>query len=383
MAEIKNLKKAAKRILKAIKSKENIILYGDADLDGAASVIILKETIQSLGGKISAVYFPDREKEGYGITEAGLNYLKNFSPALLITLDIGISSFKEAILAKKMGFELIIVDHHEILDKVPEAEIVVDPKQKNDKYPFKSFAAAGIAFKLSEALLKDKTTDNLKKNFLELVALATIADMMPQESENKIFISEGLQSLKKTWRPGIKVFFETKEFENFPEVSQKVYKIISVLNVRDVKYRMPACFRVLTVSSLPEAKKIVKTLLAKNEKRKEKIKATTQDVEKMMSEEGEEAIVFEGGSKFDLSLLSAVASIICHQYKKPTFLFKKMAKESQGTVRTPSDTNSVVLMQKCKKLLLTYGGHPHASGFRIKNENLEKFKKCLIRNFKP
>ncbi|MBZ9578376.1 DHH family phosphoesterase, partial [Patescibacteria group bacterium] len=184
--EIKNLKKAAKRILKAIKNKEKIILYGDADLDGTTSVIVLKEAIKTLGGKIETIYFPDREKEGYGISKEALYYLKERAPALLIALDCGISNFKEILLAKKFGFEVIVIDHHEILDKLPDAEIVVDPKQKGDKSPLKYLATVGITYKLSELLFSNKMDDQIKKNFLELVALGTIADVMPRKDENKI-----------------------------------------------------------------------------------------------------------------------------------------------------------------------------------------------------
>ena len=135
--EIKNLKRAAGRIKRAIKNKEKIILYGDADLDGAASVIILKESIKNLGGKVARVYFPDREKEGYGLNQKALNLLKKEAPALLILLDCGISNFKEIKLAKKLSLKVIIIDHHEVLEKLPEAEIIIDPKQPGDKYSFK------------------------------------------------------------------------------------------------------------------------------------------------------------------------------------------------------------------------------------------------------
>ena len=178
MPKIKNLQKAASRILKAVRNKEKFIIYGDADLDGVASVIILKESIRNLGGDIVAIYFPDRETEGYGITEKGLDFLKEFSPALFITLDLGIGNFEEVKLAKKLGFEVIIIDHHQVIGKIPQAAVVVDPKRKDDSYPFKGLATAGIAFKLSEVLLKEKLTKKLRENLLELVALATIADIM-------------------------------------------------------------------------------------------------------------------------------------------------------------------------------------------------------------
>jgi single-stranded-DNA-specific exonuclease len=379
MAEIKNLKKAAERILQAIKKKEKIILYGDADLDGVSSVIILEETIKNLGGKVSALYFPDREIEGYGISKTGLDFFKKEAPALLIAVDCGIGNFREVKLAKKLGFEVIIIDHHEVLDVLPEADIIVDPKQKGDKYPFKNLASAGIIFKLSETLLKKRMTSNLRRTFLELVALGTIADMMPRQSENKIFIEEGLHSLENSWRPGIKVFLETDPFKSYQNLNQKVSKIISILNIRDVKMRLPASFRLLTTSSFEEAKKIIGELLEKSKIRKEIIEKMTEEIEKRITKKTE-PIIFEGDSTFELTLISSVASIICQKYQKPTFLYKKMVDESQGTVRVPTGINSVALMKKCSKYPLTFGGHPQASGFRIKNEDLEKFKKCLIKN---
>ncbi len=380
--EIKNLKKVAQRILKAAKGKEKIILYGDADLDGTAAVIILTDTIKNLGGKITTIYFPDRELEGYGITEKGLNYLKKLGgKALLIALDCGIGNFKEVVMAKKLGFEVIIIDHHQILDKLPEASIIVDPKQKGDKYPFKGLATVGIVFKLSELLLKNIMTDLMRKNFLELVALATIADMMPREEENKIFIEEGLESLESTFRPGIKAFFEMEDFEGFEDFNRRISKIISILNVRDVENNLPASFRLLTSSSLEESKVLVEKLLEKSKLRKEKIKEITERIEEKISREAE-PIIFMGSPNWEFTLISSAASIICQRYQKPTFIFKKLEEESIGTVRTPSGVNSVSLMKKCKKYPLTYGGHPLASGFRIKNENLEKFKECLIKQLK-
>ena len=248
---IKNLKKAAERILKAIEDSERIILYGDGDLDGVTSVIILKETIKTLGGKISSVYFPDREIEGYGVTKKALDFLKKFSPALFIAMDCGIGNFKEIKEAKKMGFSVIVVDHHKVLDKLPEADIVVDPKQKGDKYLFKELAAVGIVFKLSELLLKEKMTESLRKNFLELVALATVADMMPKVDENKIFIEEGLGYLENSWRPGIKALIEADFLKDY-NLHEKVSKVISMLNIRDVENRLPTSFFILTNSSPQE-----------------------------------------------------------------------------------------------------------------------------------
>jgi single-stranded-DNA-specific exonuclease len=379
--QIKNFKKAAKRIQKAIRHRERIILYGDADLDGVASVIILEETIEKIGGKISAVYFPYREKEGYGLNKRALGFLKKYSPALLITVDCGISNFAEVKLAKKMGFEVIIIDHHEILNKLPDASIIVDPKQKGDKYPFKKLANAGIIFKLTHELLKHKFPDSLKENFLSLVALATIFDMMPQEEDNEIFIRQGLKYLKKTARPGLKAFIESsfiKKYKSSREISQK---IISVLNSFESKNHLNKTYLLLTSQSISEAKKIAKDLIGENQQKRAEIEKITQEVKNRLAKKTKDLIIFEGNHSWPVSLVGSVASKICNFYQKPTFIFKKNERENRGAVRVSKGQNGVVAMKKCSYLLESYGGHPLAAGFNIKNKNLEKFKRCLIKYF--
>lgn len=378
--EIKNLKKAADRIIAAVKNKEKIILYGDADLDGVSSVIILKESIKNLGGDVVSVYFPDRENEGYGLNESALGFLKDFSPAVLLVLDCGISNFKEVKQAKRMGFEVVIIDHHEVLGKMPEAEIIVDPKQKGDKYPFKTLAAAGIVFKLSQVLLKDKFSDSLRKNFLEMATLATIADMMPETEENKIMIDEGIPLLKETFRPGLKAFFETDEVQNADSLRIAAQRIISVLNIVEPKDHLNATYLILTGGSANEAGVLINELSEKRGKKQKEVREITEQIEGWLSRKEKETIVFEGSYSWPLALLGSVASRICNKYQKPTLLFKKKEKESRGAVRVPAGQNGVEMMKKCSKYLTSYGGHPQAAGFYVKNENLEKFKQCLMEN---
>jgi len=371
--EIKNLEKAAQRILEAIKKRERILIYGDSDLDGVCSVIILKETIKNLGGKIDAVYFPEREVEGYGISEKGLISLKKFSPALFISLDCGISNFKEIEIAKNYGFFVIVIDHHQVLDELPKADIIVDPKQRDDQYPFKDLATVGIVFKLAEKMLGEKMTSPLRKNFLELVALATLADMMPQVGENKVLTEEGLVYLKNSWRPAFQVF--SKIFE----LPKEITKVISILNVRDVENNLPASYRILTESDFRKVEELVEKLIKKSKERKKEVEKILNFIEEKIKRE--DKIIFEGSKEWNFSVISIVASQLCQKYQKPTFIYKIFENESQGTVRVPPGIDSVEWMKKCKELLISFGGHPSASGFRIKNENLEKFKECLIKNY--
>jgi len=375
--EIKNLKLAAGRILRAIKNKEKIIIYGDADLDGVTSVIILKETIKNLGGRVESVHFSNRETEGYGVSEKGLKSLREFSPALLISVDCGIGNFKEMDLAKEWGFSTIIIDHHQVLDKLPRADIIIDPKQEGDQYPFKELAAVGITFLLSKVILGEKMSEAMRRNFLELVAIATIADMMPQDGDNKIFIEEGLESIESSFRPGLRAFFEIDFFKS-DKLKESISKIISILNVRDLDKGLPLSFRILTSLTLDEAKEMIERLIRKNEDRKENIEKIIQEVKKRISG-SEEPIIFEGDEEWDSILISSAASRLSREYQKPIFLFKKLKKESLGTVRTPSRIDAVLLMKKCRVYPMIFGGHARAAGFRIKNDNLEKFKKCLIK----
>ncbi|KPJ55284.1 hypothetical protein AMJ47_00180 [Parcubacteria bacterium DG_72] len=373
MAKIKNLDKAAKRILKAIKHKEPIIIYGDSDMDGVCSVIILKEAIVSAGAENYTVYFPDREIEGYGINKKALSSLT--SPALLVVLDCGIGNVKEVDLANKMGFEVLIIDHHEPLNEYPKASIIVDPKQEGDKYPFKEFASVGLVFKLAEQILK--ISEPLRKSFLELVAMATIADMMPRKEDNEQMILEGMTYLKDSWRPGIQALFSLYDFENF-SLMEKIIKVNSSLNIRDIKDDLPVAYRILTESDIKKAEKMAEELLDKGVEKKRMIQEIVKETEQRILMKNEN-IVFEGDESWDLILLGVAAAVVSKNFKKPVFLYRKYDKNSQGSVRAPDGFNTVEAMKSCSKLLSTYGGHPKASGFKVSNKNLEKFKKCLIK----
>jgi len=378
--KIKNLDRAAERIRTAVKNNERIILYGDSDLDGIASVVILEEAIKNLGGNITCAFFPDRENDGYGINVNALELLKDKAPALFITLDLGIGNLKEIDYANKIGFEVLIVDHHETLFGVPNALIIVDPKQKDDHYPFKGLANIGITFNLCQELLGDKISKNLKDSFLELAALATIADMVPQTDQNAEIIEEGLRSLKNTFRPALRAFLdifgEGNVFESF------LPKIISALNAAESVNYQNESYSLLTCPSLAKCKEMAQGLLNKNQYKQQQVKNIIQEIERRISQNPASPIIFEGDPAWRLTLAGPVASIICQKYEKPVFIFKKLSAESCGSVRNPKNTNSVEAMKTCADFLITYGGHAQASGFRLKNENLDKFKTCLANYFK-
>ncbi len=379
-SKIKNIVEAAERIQEAVKNNERIIIYGDSDLDGIASAVILEEAIKNLGGKIDVVLFPDRENDGYGINQKALDFLQDKAPALFIALDLGIGNIKEIAMANAMGFTVIVIDHHEILQGIPDAKIVVDPKQKDDISECTHLANAGLTFKLAEEILGKNLSSQLKNSFLELAALATISDMVPQVKDNKVFIEEGLRSLKNTFRPGLRAFLDL--LGEGEVLSGGFYKVISALNAGESRDFKNESYVLLTSSSYEECMELVQMLIAKTQYKQQKIKEITEEVERRTSQRPSSPIVFEGDPAWRLMLAGPVASIIYSKYDKPTFIYKKGDSESCGSVRSPKDTNSVDAMKSCANLLITYGGHAQASGFRLKNENLEKFKQCLVDYFK-
>jgi single-stranded-DNA-specific exonuclease len=395
MQKIKNIEKASDRIKKAVKNKERIILYGDSDLDGISSVVILEEAIKSLGGHVDCAFFPDRENDGYGINLKALEMLKDKTPALFITLDLGIGNIKEVDIANEMGFEVIIVDHHEPLAGKPKALIIVDPKQADDIYPFKGLANVGIAYNLCIELLGKNISQGLKNSFLELAALGTISDMVPQIEQNQEIIEQGLRSLKNTFRPALRAFLDIlgngevfSPYGRSPEGREgsALPKIISALNAAESVNFCNESYTLLCCSeNCPtggKCKDMAQKLLDKNQYKQIQVKNITQEIERRISQKHDEPIIFEGDPSWKLTLAGSVASTICSKYEKPAFIFKKMDKESCGSVRNPKGTNSVDAMKECDAFLLTYGGHALASGFRIKNEHLDKFKDCLSEFFK-
>jgi single-stranded-DNA-specific exonuclease len=376
--EIKNLKKTANCLLKAILNKEKIILYADSDLDGIASAVILKEAIEELGGKSLFFYFPDRQKEGYGLNKKALKYLAKFQPALFLALDLGIGNFEEVEFAKKLGFKVIIIDHHEVLPPLPKA-IIVNPKQKTDTYPFKNLTTTGIVYKLTKILFSQAQKNWQPEKFLELVALATIFDRMPLIEENEKLVEEGILALNYTKRVGLKVLMKLTKFKS-GEIEEIRQKIILPLNSGGLKDHLNETFLFLIENSEKKAENLAKILIKRHRKNKEEIRKISKKVESQISD-FKNPIIFEGGSFLPIIFLGPVATRICQKYKKPTFIFSKEKKEATGACRMPLDINGIEAMKNCSQYLKNFGGHPPAAGFRIKNENLEKFKKCLIEYF--
>jgi len=366
---MKNLTETANRIKKAAESDEGIILFGDADLDGVTSTIMLKKAVAFLEGR-TTIYFSDREKWGYGLSKKAMEEIKKEKGRLLITLDCGISNFEGVELAKKYGFEVIIIDHHTELGKLPQADLVLDPNQKKDNYPFKKMANAGVVYKLVQEILGERF-EKEKEVFLELAVLGTLADMVPKKEDNKKILDEGMPLLKEPSIPSLRKLREKKG-----ELSEEA---ISLLNITSPVGKVNRAFLFLEAKEEAEAEKILDSLEEERRKRREKLLREEEAIEACIDKE--ELIVFKEG-KFPPHLAGALASRVIRKAKKPVFLYSIEGDLAKGSVRSVSGYNAIEAMEYCSKYLETFGGHPEAAGFTLKKENLEEFKNCLISHLK-
>ncbi len=379
--EIKNLKKLAVRIKKAIERKEKIILYADSDLDGTIAVIIAKEAILNLGGQAPLIYFSDRKSEEHGLNEQGFRFLKSRAPGLLLCLDCGIADFNEVEQAKKLGFEVLILDHHEPQEKLPKASIIVDPKtgKKNDYYYH--LAAAALSLKLAEILLGKKMTGYLKEDMAGLTALASVSDMVPETEVNKAIIEGGLPFLETTSRSAIRKAFNSSVVQGCLSTRQIVAKIIKIINITDKEGDLSELYLFLISTSEEETEMRFKNFLKKGSERQVQIERLTDEFKKKNWAEKRE-IIFDGSEDLPYRFIGAVASRLTTFFLKPVFLYDKGKDENRGGFRMPDkEKDGVKALSSCKKYLRSFGGHAAAGGFIFKDKDKKKIEQCLIKYF--
>ena len=400
---LKDMEKAVERILKAIESKEKIVIYGDYDTDGVCSTAILYLTLKELGAEKIDVYIPDRDKERHGLNENSIRLLKKANTDLIITVDCGSDNIKEVDLARDLNIDVIITDHHEVKDKLPYAIAVVNPKRKDDKYPFKELAGAGVAFKLVQAISETVYNSNPKdgeklKNFqkwlLDLVAIATVTDVMPIIGENRTLVKYGLGVLAQTRWVGLKELMKVAGIN--PKVTR--YSVsgeapLSNLNTYTLGFilgpRISAAsridhadvaFKLLITQSKEEAIELAKELNERNIKRQNLTDQIVKEIEERIeSKVDKEKIVFEGDEKWPAGLVGLVASIISEKYRRPTFISQIKKDIIYTSARSAIDTFNIIdSIKECSDLLEKYGGHPGAAGFTIRRENLKKVRERLV-----
>jgi single-stranded-DNA-specific exonuclease len=377
---LKDMDKALERILKAIKNREIITIFGDYDVDGVVATTLMVKFFQKINIPVNFI-LPNRQKDGYGLKESGIEKAKQFNTQLLITVDNGISSVEAVELANKAGIDVIIFDHHIQEGALPSAIAVVNPNRKDCDYPFKGLCGAGIVYKFFHAIGGSLFNEQDFKNFmlmhLDLVALATIADVVPLKDENYAIVKYGLKSLNQTLRPGI---VELKR------ISGLIGKEITPIAVGF--YLAP---RINAAGRLKEADLAVELLLSetrdkaselagilnslnnKRQKLQEKYINQALDTIKNSEIKNNKAIIVSG-DEWEPGLIGIISGRLKDKYNKPVIAFTKDNDGNYvGSARSTDRFHITDALSQFNQLYVTYGGHQKAAGLTISDKNFPEF----------
>jgi single-stranded-DNA-specific exonuclease len=374
---MKGMENATQRILKAISNDEKILIYGDYDVDGVTATSLLLLFFQSLR---TAAYFyiPQREAEGYGLNRISLEKAAREGIDLVITCDCGISSFQEVKYAQSLGLEVIVTDHHRVKGSLTPSCTVVNPNQPDCPYPFKELAGVGVAFKLVQALaqkLSSATVD--PSEYLDLVALGTIADVVSLKDENRVLVKLGLERLRQSSNLGLRGLLSVTGLSGKEITEGQVGFILAP--------RLNACGR------LSLARKAVKLLLATDARESFQLARNLdrenkhrQRIEERMCKEAEKLLPEEKGPVIVLSkngwhagIIGLVASYLREKYFRPTVIFSLDAEPAKGSARSIPEFSIFNALEKCEDLLHSFGGHRMAAGMRISKKNIPELRKRL------
>ena len=379
---LKDIDKAVERLEIAKEKGEPVWIYGDYDVDGITSVSLCYLALKELGYNVK-YYIPLRD-EGYGLNIEALNYIKSEGGTLTITVDCGISSHKEIAHANEIGIDIIVTDHHEINNGNPPAFAVINPKREDNEYKFKYLAGVGTAFFLISALFeKNNLKDELYK-YLDIVAIGTVADIVPLLKENRIFVKEGLEYLRRSKWLGINMLIK-KIFEDYETRKFNTYDIgFIIAPIFNAAGRLEDAKRAVELFIEKDHRicsTIISELLGKNSERKEIQEDIFQKaVEKIENEKlYENAVLIVGEEGFHHGVIGIVASKILDRYYKPTIIMEIKKDEGIATAscRSIEGFNIIEALNNFSDLLLKYGGHSGAAGFSIKIENIPEFSKKL------
>lgn len=372
---LKDLKKAVDRVLKAAGSGERILLYGDYDVDGITSTALLTRVLQRLGADVH-YYLPHRLTEGYGLHLAPLQRAREEGTSLVVTLDCGINALEEALWAEKNGLDLIITDHHEPPLELPRAVAVVNPKRQDCLYPFKELAGVGVALKVAQAILEESGKKNgAWQDYLDLVCLGTIADIVPLHGENRILVKHGLSRLARTDNCGLRALMSVSGVEKNTLGAREVgFSLAPRLNAAGRLDNPGNALRLLLTDNPAEAWEIASKLNRSNQERQKIESAVLTEALHLLQAKPhlQEAHVLVLASEgWHAGVIGIVASRLTEMLKCPVLLVALEGGEGKGSARSIPGFNLYQALEYCRKHLLNYGGHALAAGFTIDRGRIE------------
>jgi len=373
-----DMAQAVSRVYRALLSGENIAIYGDFDTDGITATALLIQGLSSLGAKVTP-YLPHRISEGHGLRTGALERLRQQGASLVITVDCGITGVAEVKKARRLGLDIVITDHHTPLAEIPQAAAVVDPKLPQSEYPFPELAGVGVAFKLMQALLQSLGKEAALDRLLDLVALGTVADIMPLLGENRYLVKQGLKLLNTTPRPGIREMVTQAGLTPGSLDTESISWVLAPrLNTTGrLEHALPS-YQLLMTDSADEARKLSQWLEQKNAERQRLTTKVVASARERILAEGISPILMVGDEDYPAGLIGLAAGRLTDEFYRPAVVIKLGKQLSTGSCRSITEFNILNALNQCHRLFSRFGGHPKAAGFTLPTRNLASLKQALL-----
>jgi len=367
---------ATARILDALVNNEPICIYGDYDVDGTCSTALLYLFLKELDANVS-FYIPKRLTEGYGLSVPAIDYVKDMGATLLISVDCGITAIEEAVYAKKLGIDMIICDHHQPKNEIPQALAVLDPLKPECNYPFKYLSGAGVALKLAQGIASRIGKRELPLKYLDLVALAGAADIVPLTGENRILVKAGLLQLNENPRPGIYALIKSSGLTPGSVTSgQVVFTIAPRINAVGRLGDAQRAVELFITEDKEKAQQLADVLESENYQRR-KIDEDTYynalDLVESLESQDDLAIILHQ-EDWHPGVIGIVASRLVEKFYKPTIMLTTVDGVAKGSARSISDFNIYDALKRCEDLLIHFGGHQAAAGLAVEVDKLDEFR---------
>lgn len=379
---MKGMREAVDLIKNAIRDHEPMVVYGDYDVDGVTATALLVQALESLGGNVEP-YIPNRFDEGYGLNCEAVKELASQGKRLIITVDCGIRSVKEADVARELGVNLIISDHHHPLTEVPAADAVICPRQVGDEYPYKELAGVGIAYKIARALFLSSDREvNECEQWLDLVALGTVSDIAPLTGENRLLVKKGLHWLQSRPRQGIYSLMMVADIRQAGSLTATDigFKLGPRLNAAGRMESAQDALKILMTDESEEASLLAQKLQVQNADRQEKTTSNQKFAEEQLGDIQSLPIILAFGSEEDFhsGIVGLVAARLVESHYRPAVVGVIGEKTTRASCRSIDEFHITKALDECKDLLVRHGGHSKAAGFTVENENLEILSKRLL-----
>ncbi len=371
-----DMEKATDRIMQAIKNKEKTIIYGDYDVDGITSITVLKKFLQERGLETD-YYIPNRLEEGYGLNVDAIQEIAQKKYKLMITVDCGVSGIEEIKLANSKGIETIVTDHHEQLDELPAAYAIINPKRRDNTYPFRGLAGVGVVFKLIQAISKKLGLDEKEYlKYLDIVCIGTISDIVPLVDENRVIAKLGLMLVECTKNIGLKELISETKYKNI-DSTMISFAIAPRINACGRMGKQEEALQLFLTENLEEAKEITKKLERYNSERQETEKNIFEQAIKKIETENLKELnsIVLASENWHHGVIGIVASRITEKFYKPTILICIEGDEGKGSGRSVPGFDLHQALVDSSQFLKKYGGHEMAVGLSLEKEKINDFKK--------